>query len=72
MESRNDDEDEEDSNLIEQHLNISSNNSMNGENKQAERDDLESKIKKIGVNLKSIQENLHEVVNSIQTLESTK
>ena len=45
---------------------------MDGENQQAERDDLESKIKKIGLNLKSIQENLHEVVNSIQTLESTK
>ena len=33
---------------------------------------LESKISRIGQNLKAIQENLHSVVNSIQTMESTK
>lgn len=33
---------------------------------------LENKISRIGENLKAIQENLHEVVNSIQTMECTK
>ena len=46
-------------------------NSMSGENLPAENE-LEAKISQIGFNLKAIQANLHEVVNSIQTLESTK
>lgn len=54
------DEEEDLDSCFDQHMD----NSMNGDEAKPENE-LEQKISKIGFNLKAIQANLHEVVNSI-------